>query len=901
HSDLAADVEDLVVSPSLLQKLKLTPAQLPDRADLDVCYTPIIQSGGEFNLKPSAQSNDELLYEHVITVSLGGRYKTYCSNVGRTYIINPTNAQQKEYTALLAARSALIAALVPGAIAADAAAAAFDAVSRGPHGSPELATKLGKTLGFATGLEFRDSAFVLSAKNTRPLRAGMTLALTLGLEGLVSPKAKDAKARTYALYLSDTVLVRAEGGARGAEVLTAGAALGWADVSFEIEDEADGGASAAPGRNGKENVPGKGGSKAAKVELTQSRTRNKAQSAAHAAVDDKLREHQAELEETVTRDALRRLAAAEGRSTGAAAPSTAGAIPTAYTSADQLPRDARHTQTFVDVRAEAVLVPLFGSIVPFHISTIKNVTKSEEGAYTYLRINFAPPGHGLGTAKDAGPLADALRMRDSIKELTLRAREPRNLSNAFRLIKELRTRVMRRDKEEDEKKDLVAQEPLRLLAGARVHKLRDVNMRPHPSGRKSQGTLELQANGLRYTSNKGERVDMLFANLRNCFFQPAHKEHLVLLHFHLKDGIMVGKKRHNDIQFYVEVVEQSYALDQARRGGYDPDELEEEQRERALRNRMNAEFKAFAQKIEDQAGEIEFDIPYRELGFHGLVNKTTSLIMPTVNALVELVEPPWLVVQISAIEIVHFERVIFGLKNFDMVIVFKDLKRDPIQIGTINMQQLDQVKTWLDSCNIKFYEGVANLHWPAIMKTVRDDPRGFYEGDSWRFLDLEQRNSEDEESSEEDEESSFQPTGDDDDEGDDDDDDDDDDDSDAGSTSDSDDSDDDASVDSGESSGKDWDELEKEAVKHDRKRALDDDKPGKKKAKRDDDESASADDDDSDDRPKKKKGGAPAQKAQARPAPPKGAPKGAGGPGKGAPPRPGSGKAQAPPSKKAKY
>ena len=63
----------------------------------------------------------------------------------------------------------------------------------------------------------------------------MTLALTLGLEGLVSPKAKDAKARTYALYLSDTVLVRAEGGARGAEVLTAGAALGWADVSFEIE------------------------------------------------------------------------------------------------------------------------------------------------------------------------------------------------------------------------------------------------------------------------------------------------------------------------------------------------------------------------------------------------------------------------------------------------------------------------------------------------------------------------------------------------------------------------------------------------------------------------------------------------------------------------------------------
>lgn len=258
-------------------------------------------------------------------------------------------------------------------------------------------------------------------------------------------------------------------------------------------------------------------------------------------------------------------------------------------------------QIFVDVRAEAVLVPIFGSMVPFHISTLKNVAKSEEGAYTYLRINFAPPGHGLGSAKEAGELAESLKAHDSIRELTLRARDPRNLANAFRLIKELRTRVLRRDKEEDEKKDLVVQEPLRLLSGARVHKLRDVNMRPHPSGRKSQGTLELQANGVRYTSSKGERVDLVFKNLKNCFYQPAQKEHLVLLHFHLKDGIMVGKKRHNDVQFYVEVVEQSYALDGARRGGYDPDELEEEQRERALRNRMNAEFKAFAQKIEEQA------------------------------------------------------------------------------------------------------------------------------------------------------------------------------------------------------------------------------------------------------------------------------------------------------------
>lgn len=52
--------------------------------------------------------------------------------------------------------------------------------------------------------------------------------------------------------------------------------------------------------------------------------------------------------------------------------------------------------------------------------------------------------------------------------------------------------------------------------------------------------------------------------MQNCFFQPAQKEHLVLLHFHLRNGIMIGKKKQTDVQFYVEVVSQSDALDQVR-------------------------------------------------------------------------------------------------------------------------------------------------------------------------------------------------------------------------------------------------------------------------------------------------------------------------------------------------
>lgn len=40
--------------------------------------------------------------------------------------------------------------------------------------------KLPKTLGFGMGLEFRESANVLSATNTTPLQAGMVLNVAIG-------------------------------------------------------------------------------------------------------------------------------------------------------------------------------------------------------------------------------------------------------------------------------------------------------------------------------------------------------------------------------------------------------------------------------------------------------------------------------------------------------------------------------------------------------------------------------------------------------------------------------------------------------------------------------------------------------------------------------------------------
>lgn len=49
-------------------------------------------------------------------------------------------------------------------------------------------------------------------------------------------------------------------------------------------------------------------------------------------------------------------------------------------------------------------------------------------------------------------------------------------------------------------------------------------------------------NGFRYTSVRGDKVDILYNNIKNAYFQPCDGEMIILLHFHLKHAIMFGKK-----------------------------------------------------------------------------------------------------------------------------------------------------------------------------------------------------------------------------------------------------------------------------------------------------------------------------------------------------------------------
>lgn len=205
--------------------------------NIEVCYPFIVQSGGDYDLRWTAGSNDKtLVYEPVgiIVCQLGCRYKSYCSNVGRTYLIDPPRAVSDAYAALLAAHAAAIGKLREGTRCSDVYVAAAAALAAAPGGEA-LTAHLTKTLGFATGLEFRENSLVLGPKCDAVLVAGMVFNLTTGLADLVNEAvAEDARGRKYSLLLSDTVAVAAGGAA--AEVCTS-AKSALSDISYEINEQ----------------------------------------------------------------------------------------------------------------------------------------------------------------------------------------------------------------------------------------------------------------------------------------------------------------------------------------------------------------------------------------------------------------------------------------------------------------------------------------------------------------------------------------------------------------------------------------------------------------------------------------------------------------------------------------
>jgi len=72
---------------------------------------------------------------------------------------------------------------------------------------PALLDKMTKTLGFVTGIEFRESSLVIGPKNNSVIKKGMVFNVNLGFADLENSESSDDRYKKYSLFLSDTVVV----------------------------------------------------------------------------------------------------------------------------------------------------------------------------------------------------------------------------------------------------------------------------------------------------------------------------------------------------------------------------------------------------------------------------------------------------------------------------------------------------------------------------------------------------------------------------------------------------------------------------------------------------------------------------------------------------------------------
>jgi nucleosome binding factor SPN SPT16 subunit len=648
HSTIANDIRALTDKPAFQNKFreKYKISKEADFTNLEITSFPIIQSGGNYDLKPLCHNDDKHLSSDVIICKVNTRFKDYNSNLIRTFMIDADKSQQNNYKILYEAFNFLVSSIVEGVKISSIYEKVVDFII---SKDPSLEASLPENFGFGIGLENSNSSLIINKSNEKKFQQGMSFNIIMSLRDL-----KNEKGKLYTLQIADTVGLKSS---NVRENYTFEVSKILSDIYYNMEDEEE-------------------EDKKINEEIGRKMTVEEGRRTRRAALsnDEKQKEvqrrkdHQMELLERKNADfKSRTLGGADQNEEVQISKKSLNNIKS-YSSRKDFPSDVQPGKIYVDSRNDTVILPIFKMMVPFHITLIKNVSKSEENSFAFLRINFMTPISGLSNISTEGV---QMNQPAYIKDLTYKSKDMRNITELFKKIKDLIKKVKVKEQEEKEKSDLVAQENLIQMKGRRIF-LNDVIIRPNITSKKTSGTLEAHQNGFRFLSSKGEKIDIIYKNIKHAFFQPCENELIVLVHFHLKNPIIVGKKKTMDVQFYREAGSQADDLDQRRRGN-DYEEYEIELKERQIREKINDEFLRFTKQVEEL--NIEFDVPYRELAFQGVPYKSNVVLLPTAFCLVSLIELPFFVITLDEVELVYFERVSHSIKNFDMAFVFKDLNR----------------------------------------------------------------------------------------------------------------------------------------------------------------------------------------------------------------------------------
>ncbi|KAG8680215.1 FACT complex subunit spt16, partial [Ceratobasidium sp. 395] len=475
-----------------------------DFSSAEFTFPPIIQSRSSgYDLRVNAESSqDQLAHKGVILATISMRYKGYSAHVSRTFFVDPSKAgllrrseQESIYSFTLNLQSELLSKLRDGTPAKDVY---MHAVSYIKQKKPDLEKHFTKNVGFGMGLEYRDSSYLLSPKNGRQVKAGMIFNLSIGFSDL-----DEGEGKKYSILVSDTVKI----GQEKAVCLTEGTKATDEVMFFFQDDDAKG--------KGKSDSPSKSKSKPASAKKNASpngkmvgskvlRTKTRQQfldNDTSASTLARITAHQRELHAQRLADGLERFADDEGGDGGKERKTWKRFQ--SYKFDAGLPKEVDSMRIHVDRRNMTIVVPVHGFAVPFHINTIKNVSKLDEGEFTYLRINFQSPGQLTGRKEDT-PFEDP--DATFIRSLTYRSADGIHFDDLAKQITELKKEVNKREQEKKALADVVEQADLVEIKGRRPLKLPEVFVRPALDGKRLPGEVEIHSNGIRYLGAMGQKI-----------------------------------------------------------------------------------------------------------------------------------------------------------------------------------------------------------------------------------------------------------------------------------------------------------------------------------------------------------------------------------------------------------
>ena len=415
------------------------------------------------------ESNAEQLSFDIIHATIGTRYNGYAAVATRTFLFNPNDEIRLAYKLLEDTYEHCLSKIKPGVPISTIIAAAkrFISKSEQSHMSEYLVEKFGHGIG----LEMKES-LRLTAKSNSSFQAGMVFYMALTFQDVPNRmKSKKQGARMlgkFSLAIGETILVTKEADKNfhwNVNCLTLNKGRTYKKIAYEFADEGD---------DEDEDAMAAAAAVAAEASLPAKRNRREPTHQVEIEDEESRRERQVELMRQKAKQRTGNFTEKEDKVIDTA---SALAKMRAYKDMAEYPKVGRAGLVHVDMDREVVLVPINNTAIPFHISTVKNVSINRfENDTANMRINFYTPDMAMG--KDAPPamvtICNALKQNVFVKQLVFKCTEPRNFQTQIRKIKELQKRNRASLRQLREEKDLVKQQPIML--STRPARLQDVCM-----------------------------------------------------------------------------------------------------------------------------------------------------------------------------------------------------------------------------------------------------------------------------------------------------------------------------------------------------------------------------------------------------------------------------------------